>query len=542
MSSVQQISLVHNQDNVIKRPKDVINERKSKELVIAFSGPIGCGIGYVKNKVKDQLESAGYVVHIIKISDYLKDCINEGLIKNVSNENLEGADRYIKMQDAGNFLRSVQNDFLAEYSIQRIAEIRTAIIPDDVQQVTDFVPNRVAYLIDQLKHPSEVQLLRAVYGNLFYLFGVLSTSSRREARLAEEGIPSGRISELVERDRKQPDKNGQQLDKCLQLADFFIRNDNANADSTAFNIKRFIDLIHGENGVSPTLEEYGMYAAYSSGLRSACLSRQVGASIMSSDGVVIATGRNDVPKPGGGIYGPESGKSDARCIKLEQARCHNDFYKNKLVDEIKSVITQSLKEHFQSEKLQTTTLGKVKLLPGEYDALSERIAYAAQENTRLGGLIEFSRSIHAEMDAIVSLAFKGGGKTEGGSLFTYTFPCHNCARHIVAAGISKVFYLEPYEKSLAVQLHGDAIDVDGQKGISVAQGEPNEKVQFIHFEGVAPRQYLNMFTPSGERKDKFGKAIKVNVRDSEKKIPEYLDDYRNYELKVLEHLSTVVNV
>jgi deoxycytidylate deaminase len=541
VSSVQQISLVSDQDNVSKRPKDVIDERKSKELVIAFSGPIGCGISYVKEKVKEQLVSAGYVVHIIKISDYLKECINEGLVRGVPNQILSGADRYIQMQDAGNYLRSIQNDFLAEYSIKRIAEIRTANIPPNIEQVIDYVPSRTAYLIDQLKHPSEVQLLRAVYGNLFYLFGVLSTSSKREARLAAEKIPSSRISELVERDRKQPDKHGQQLDKSLQLADFFIRNDHANADSIAFNIKRFIDLIHGENGVSPTLEEYGMYAAYSSGLRSACLSRQVGASIMSADGVVIATGRNDVPKPGGGLYGPESGRSDARCIKLEQAKCHNDFYKQQLVDDIKSVITQSLQEHFQKKENPTNLAEEVKLSPADYESLSEKIAYAAQENTRLGGLIEFSRSIHAEMDAIVSLAFKGGGKTEGGSLFTYTFPCHNCARHIVAAGISKVYYLEPYEKSLAVQLHGDAIDVDGQKGISAGQGETIEKVQFIHFEGVAPRQYLNMFTPSGERKDKYGNAIKVSVRDSEKKIPEYLDDYRKYELKVLEHLTTVVS-
>lgn len=521
-----------------KKPKEVIDSRKSQELVIAFAGPIGCGIGYVRDKVKAQLESAGYEVHIIKISDYLKECVLDGLIKHekFGNKIQNGADRYIQMQDAGNFLREIQSDFLAEYSIKRIAEIRTAHIPKEVEKTTDFIPQRTAYLIDQLKHPSEVQLLRAVYGNLFYFFGVLSTSARREARLASESIPLARISELVERDRKQLIKNGQQLDKALQLADFFVRNDHSNADSIAANIKRFIDLIHGENGVSPSLEEYGMYAAYSSGLRSACLSRQVGASIMSSDGVVIATGRNDVPKPGGGLYGPESGKSDARCVKLEQAKCHNDFYKQQLVNDIKSVITQSLNDYFKAE----TKLPNANEL--DFEKLSENIAKAAQESTRLGGLIEFSRSIHAEMDAIVSLALKGGGKAQGGALFTYTFPCHNCARHIVAAGLSKVYYLEPYEKSLAIQLHGDAIAVDGQNDSYIGSVEPgNEKVQFIHFEGVAPRQYLNMFTPSGERKDKNGLAIRVNVRDSEKKIPEYLDDYRQYELKVLEHLTTVVS-
>ena len=48
-----------------------------------------------------------------------------------------------------------------------------------------------------------------------------------------------------------------------------------------------------------------------------------------------------------------------------------------------------------------------------------------------------------------------------------------------------------------------------------------------------------MFTSSDERK-KNGKAVKINVREAEKKIPEYLDDYRQYELKVVEHLAKVI--
>lgn len=113
----------------------------------------------------------------------------------------------------------------------------------------------------------------------------------------------------------------------------------------------------------------------------------------------------------------------------------------------------------------------------------------------------------------------------------------------MAAGIKEVYFLEPYEKSLASELHSDAIDIDGQKGslgAESANGAP--RVKFLHFEGVAPRQYLNMFTPVGERKDKeTGKAVNVNVRIAEKKVPEYLDDYREYELKVVEHLSRVIN-
>ncbi len=526
----------------IKRPSEAISERKSKELVIAFAGPIGCGIKAVKERLIEQLKASGYSVKEIKISEYLEECVIQGLIPNTEAiKQTNKADRYIQLQDAGNSLRISQSDILAEYAIKRIAETRTKEIKDETESVTDYIPIRTAYIIDQLKHQDEVSLLRAVYGNLFYLFGVLSTSTRRSTRLKTDGIPPDRIPELVERDRKQREKNGQQLDKALQLADFFIRNDHANAEAIENQIIRSVHLIHGANGISPTKEEYGMYSAYASGLRSACLSRQVGASIMNNDGIIIATGRNDVPKGGGGLYGPEDGIGDARCVKLENAQCHNDFHKQKLVNNIEEIIRTTLNSAITDICGNATEDQKAFLQQIHIDELSNKIACSAYDDTRLGGLIEFSRSIHAEMDAIVSLASKGGGGTKGTTLFTYTFPCHNCARHIVAAGIRQVYYLEPYEKSLAVELHGDAINVDGQRGGLGDELESREQVEFLHFEGVAPRQYLNMFTPSGERKDGNGKAVKTNVRTAEKKIPEYLDDYREYELKVVAHLLNVIN-
>lgn len=521
-----------------KKPKDVIADRRSKELVIAFAGPVGCGIPTVKSKLTEILASSGYVIKEIKISDYIQQCLDNRVIQNdTASDDRYG--RYVKLQEAGNALRTIQSDLLSEYAIKEIAEHRTSKIGDEVE-TDDYIPLRTAYIIDQLKHQDEVTLLRAVYGNLFYLFGVLSTSSRREARLRDEGVDKSKISELIERDRKQREKNGQQLDKTLQLADFFVRNDYANVVSIEAQLNRANDLIHGVNGITPSKDEYGMYVAYSSGLRSACLSRQVGASIMNDDGVILATGRNDVPKAGGGLYGPEHLSNDARCVKKEGNECYNDKYKNKLADDIQKIISSQLSAEIERLKLSATTNDqKIIINQIQIDDIAKNISQKAHEDTRLGGLIEFSRSIHAEMDAIVSLAYKGGGHTKDATLFTYTFPCHNCARHIVAAGIKRVVYLEPYEKSLATELHGDDIDTEGHK----SNGNTTEtlnKVEFVHFEGVAPRQYLKMFTPTGERKDEHGKAIIVHSRHAEKKMPEYLDDYRQYEKKVVAHLVDIM--
>lgn len=527
-------------DALVKRPSDAIAERRSKELVIAFAGPIGCGINTVKERLDGILSSSGYKVHHLKLSDYLKEVVSKGIIEIETKLVEKGAERYLQMQDIGNKLRRIQSDILAEYSIGKIAEIRTTELGGQTGSVDEIVPERTAYIIDQLKHPEEVKLLRAVYGNLFYLFGVLSITQRRANRLLEENVERNRIPDLIERDRRQIEKSGQQLDKTLQLADFFIRNDQSNAETLNAQIKRFVDLIHGVNGISPTLEEYGMYMAYAAGLRSACLSRQVGASIMNSDGMVISTGRNDVPKAGGGLYGPESGKDDARCVKLEQGICHNDKHKKKLIDDIKNVIKSELEQHISS-LIQKDEGSRFILEQIDVKGLSDNIEKVAYADTRLSGLIEFSRSIHAEMDAIVSLASMGGGSTKGGFLFTYTFPCHNCARHIVAAGIQTVYFLEPYEKSLALDLHEDAISLDGVSTLETGVVANNSKVVFIHFEGVSPRQYMNMFNPSGERKDNKGKAIRVNINDADKKVPEYLDSYKDYELKVVQHLATVIN-
>lgn len=51
----------------------------------------------------------------------------------------------------------------------------------------------------------------------------------------------------------------------------------------------------------PTCAEAAMYDAAAAGAASACMSRQVGAAIVSKDGELIAVGRNDAPKFGGGL-------------------------------------------------------------------------------------------------------------------------------------------------------------------------------------------------------------------------------------------------
>ena len=104
--------------------------------------------------------------------------------------------------------------------------------------------------------------------------------------------------------------------------------------------------------------------------------------------------------------------------------------------------------------------------------------------TGLTDITEFGRTVHAEMEALLACA-RTARSTRKATLYTTTFPCHNCCRHIIAAGIARVVYVEPYPKSKAPELHNDAISVD----------QTVEKmVPFLPFNGIGPRRYFDLFS------------------------------------------------
>jgi deoxycytidylate deaminase len=152
----------------------------------------------------------------------------------------------------------------------------------------------------------------------------------------------------------------------------------------------------------------------------------------------------------------------------------------------KSEITNAILRDLQKKRLIDTSSA---------DNINEvkRLIYE-----RVKDLTEFSRAIHAEMHALLSANKLGAGLLVGGKIFVTTYPCHSCARHIVAAGLSEVYFIEPYPKSLAKDLHGDAItELESHRG----------KVRIIPYDGVAPARYMKLFgVAPGSRKSE-GKMV-----------------------------------
>jgi deoxycytidylate deaminase len=250
-----------------------------------------------------------------------------------------------------------------------------------------------------------------------------------------------------------------------------------------------------------------MYVAASSAAGSACLSRQVGAAIY-NDGELIGKGRNDVPKANGGLYGHADGEGDHRCHKWLAKICHNDDRKSRLYKDVHNSL------------LGSGVIQKGTSLQSVIDVLKK---------TDIKNLIEYSRAVHAEMDAIMSVARTGNGKLLGATLYCTTFPCHNCARHIVASGITKVVYIEPYPKSLALDLHKDAI--------SIREGDA-ERVVFVQYEGVAPKNMLRLFEYRSNRK-KDGKAVTTDPKVASPVSRSPLDGYYRREQIIVHRLQHI---
>jgi len=487
-----------------KQTSDVTEEiksRRSQELIIALCGAVGSGIKELNDKLQNELEDHGYHVQHIKLSSLIVERTGE------KTQNLSNFDRYKKLQDLGDKLRRDYTDnIVAQLAIEQISTIRMAEFGEshpDSEPLKVF--DKVAYIIDQVKHPSEIELFREVYRNNFYIIGLLRTENERKNSLKEEQIDEPNVSELIERDRKASQKYGQHVEASFHKSDYFIRNIGDTKQLTK-SVQRFIELVHGTHPITPTKDEVGIYAAYSASLKSSCLSRQVGAAVTDDSGLVIATGCNDVPKFGGGLY-DESSDKDGRCFNHGQ-ECYNDKHKNIL----KAQIDQILRENQISN--------------------SANIAEQIIQDTKAKSLIEYSRAIHAEMDAIIALA-RTNLDTINKTLYCTTYPCHICARHIVASGIKRVVYIEPYEKSLAILLHGDAIhQSEGSNG-----SNEETKVSFEMFEGASPRRYSRFFSINRPRKDSGGKAKAYKIRESGHVDPQHLDSYVDYESKVISNLK-----
>jgi cytidine deaminase len=227
------------------------------------------------------------------------------------------------------------------------------------------------------------------------------------------------------------------------------------------------------------------------------------------DGDIVAVGTNEVPRAGGGLYWCED-KPDKRDFKLGYEI--SDKFKRRVLGDL---ISRLRDRGWLSEEKKRASIDS--LIEEAFSA--EGGATPVMKGSHLVSSIEYVRAVHAEMAAIVDAARRGVA-IRGCVLFTTTFPCHDCAKHIVAAGIQRVVFIEPYPKSLAPELYLDSIALDPKPKNTSGGAETVGYVSFESFVGVAPRRYMDVFTMS-ERKTKSGDLTLPNKSTA---VPRFATD------------------
>lgn len=423
------------------------------ELVFGLVAPVGADLEALEADLSNQLRQYGYTPNPIRLSKLLDGVRDLDVELKAAPE----FDRLMSYMDGGNRIRkrSGSGEILA---LSAMASIKSKRLDESP------VLSRAAHILRSIKHPDEARALRAVYGPGFFLIGLFASTVQKKWSLKQKGLTEAQANTVIDRDASEENAFGQQTRDAFDLADIFIRQHPERARTTE-QLERFLRLVFGAVIETPTPDEHAMFLAYASSLRSADLSRQVGA-VVWKDGVgVVATGCNDVPAPGGGLYWSGPGDQRDHALGFDA----NEHHRNRIADEVARHVAAELK------------LGEADL---------DRVRRACGR-TRLLDITEFGRPVHAEMDALLSCA-RAGIDTPGVTLFSTTFPCHNCAKHIVAAGVRRVVYIEPYEKSQAIQLHGDAIRSDDHGDPGATGRDP--KVMFEPFVGVGPRRYFDLFS------------------------------------------------
>jgi cytidine deaminase len=148
-------------------------------------------------------------------------------------------------------------------------------------------------------------------------------------------------------------------------------------------------------------------------------------------------------------------------------------------------------------------------------------------------IIGFYRSVHAETAAIIDAA-RRGVSVKDCTMYVTAFPCHECARHVLASGIKIVRYIEPYPKSLAADQYPDSIEV-------TSTGASGTKLLFEPFVGIAPWQYMNLFAKN-KRKQKDGTVVKWRASKSKLRYGRPLDFFGKVEHNWCDRLSDLIDI
>lgn len=307
-------------------------------------------------------------------------------------------------------------------------------------------------VIDAFRNPFEAMYFKERY-SAFYLLSINAQQQHIEDRLAR-GLKL-RMEQIKQQDEKEnPDDTidtpghfvSQNIKACIQKSDIHIANNgmygNSNYHELFGQIIKYISLIQHPGLITPSLDEKMMQVAHTAKLNSACLSRQVGASITNTDGSLKAIGWNSV--------------ADGQTPCLLRS-------KEELISGTESV---SFSAYEKSSKFKNAI---IKYYPsvedGDLNGRNQSFCFSEIHNLQIKAEKNkntesckcdknqvHTRSLHAEENAFLQIVKYGGEGIKGGTLYSTASPCELCSKKAYQLGIKRIVYIEPYPGTAQEQI------------------------------------------------------------------------------------------
>lgn len=488
----------HSPEFTAVRTHEVNLQQQRREAFFGLIAPVGVDLNAVTASLREALSVVSYQTNEVRFTDLIRE-LNK--VPNFKNE----VERYEKYIAAGDEIcaQSKRRDVFALYGIAHLHK-------DINRKVSD----PVVHIFRQIKRTEEIRALNDVYGRNILFIGCYSPREERlrylmrnllktERGSARKSLESKALAIMATDEDERENPNGQRLLDCFPHSHYVL--DCSSADTLRKSCERLVRIFFGHPFEAPTMDEYGAYAANAASYRSLDLSRQVGAAIFGPQCEIISMGCNEVPKAGGGTYWSD-GLSDGRDHAL-------GFDSNQRVKEdmARDALERLRKDGWLTKQIATLPLDKIV----DRAFADDETQTGPLSKAMMADVIEYGRMVHAEMNAL-SDAARFRRSTAGATLYCTTMPCHMCTKLIVASGISRVVYIQPYGKSLVEELFHDSVSID-QCSLT--------HVIFDTLKGVTPNGYKLAFQKVEKRKDQRGIAKKW---ESSQACPVFLSTFPYY--------------
>lgn len=325
------------------------------------------------------------------------------------------------------------------------------------------VVNKCRIVIDSLRNSMEALYFKERY-SAFYMIAVHDDeNTEQHLRLKLENqcedlddveqrkdLIEAQLKEVLELGRiesigKQVEKGmfaSPNVAQCIADSEIHISNtlgiENSSEPffySMAEQWMKYAALIQHPGLITPSSEERCMEVAFNAKFNSGCLSRQVGAVITNKYHSIRTIGWNDVP------YGhiPCSLRDLSDLVSPEPSKLMYSGYErsDKKVFDGKYTFISCIKKDYP-QILNSDYRKALKGLPLSYCFKSLQNKYEGEKNQ------VFTRSLHAEENAMMQMVRFGGEALMDGIIYVTASPCDLCCKKLYQIGVRKIVYIDEY--------------------------------------------------------------------------------------------------